>query len=60
MDPAALKAIQDKLKETDAEFMATVGKVIKDENPTPKSRYNDFVNWTMAAKKIIGEYRPQR
>lgn len=60
VDPAALKAIQDKLKETDAEFMATVGKVIKDENPTPKSRYNDFVNWTMAAKKIIGEYRPQR
>ena len=60
VDPAALKAILDKLKETDAEFMATVGKVIKDENPTPKSRYNDFVNWTMAAKKIIGEYRPQR
>lgn len=60
VDPAALKAIQDKLKETDAEFMANVGKVMKEENPTPKSRYNDFVNWTMAAKKIIGEYRPQR
>lgn len=60
VDPAALKAIQDKLKEADTEFMGVVGKVMKDENPTPKSRYNDFVAWTMAAKELIKEYRPER
>lgn len=59
IDPSALKDIQAKLKELQDKVMAAIGKVIKEENPTPKTKYNQFVNWTKKAIETLLAYRPQ-
>lgn len=60
VDPSALKEIQVKLKELNDKVMAAIGKVIKEENPTPKTKYNQFVNWTKKAVETLLSYRPQK
>lgn len=59
IDPSALKDIQAKLKELQTQVMGAIGKVIKEENPTPKTKYNQFVNWTKKAVETLLEYRPE-
>ncbi len=59
IDPSALKDIQAKLKELQAQVMEAIGKVIKEENPTPKTKYNQFVNWTKKAIETLLSYRPE-
>ena len=53
IDPSALKDIQAKLKELQAQVMEAIGKVIKEENPTPKTKYNQFVNWTKILNLLV-------
>ena len=60
VDPSALKDIQAKLKELNDKVMAAIGKIIKEENPTPKTKYNQFVNWTKKAVETLLSYRPQK
>ncbi len=59
IDWAVARQVEMKKKELQDTLMATIGSIIKTENPTPRSRYNDFVNWTQDAVKILLSYRPE-
>ena len=59
IDCSSHRLVETKKKELQQELMSIVGKVIKTENPTPKSKYNEFVRWTESAIKILMSYKPQ-
>ena len=59
IDCSSHRLVETKKKELQQELMSVVGKVIKTENPAPKSKYNEFVRWTESAIKILMSYKPQ-
>ncbi len=59
IDCSSHRLVETKKKELQQELMSVVGKVIKTENPAPKSKYNEFVRWTENAIKILMSYKPQ-
>lgn len=59
IDPTALLEIKTKLDELQKKVVAAVSAVIKVENPTPKPRYQQFVNWLTKGLEILKAYKPE-
>ena len=58
-DPTALLEVKAKLEEIQKRVLANVSAVIKAENPTPKPRYQQFVNWLTRGIEILKTYKPE-
>lgn len=59
VDASVVSLVQAKKKEIEDKVMASIGGIIKAENPSPRSRYNDFVRWTQLAIGILKSYKKE-
>lgn len=56
VDCSVASLVQAKKKEIEDRVMASIGEIIQTENPTPRSKYNDFVRWTQNAIVMLKSY----
>lgn len=59
IDASVVSLMQAKKKEIEDKVMASIGGIIKTENPSPRSRYNDFVKWTQLAVGLLKSYKKE-
>ena len=59
VDASIASLVQAKKKEIENKVMASIGSIIKAENPSPRSRYNDYVKWTQLAIEMLKSYKKE-